>query len=74
MGPSVVLGPITVGELVDGAGRRPSWLPGPASCGGCQLAGGRAGSQCDWLWELRGPRAGAGPLGVGSGPRSFFFL
>lgn len=32
--PSVVTGLTTVCMLVGGVGPQPSWLPGPASCGG----------------------------------------
>ena len=40
MGPSVVTGLTALSTLVGRAGLQPSWLPGPALCGGCWPMGG----------------------------------
>ena len=56
MGSSIVVEQTTVGTVVDWVGPQPSWLPGSASCHGCQSAHG-------WAWvlgqlavQLEGPR------------------
>lgn len=39
VGPFLVAGTKTVGTLMGGAGPQPSWLTGPALCGGCWPTG-----------------------------------
>ena len=64
----VVAGMNSVGALVGRANPQPSWLPGPASCGGCQTTGGLGMSLHGWLCGLRAARPGAAYWLMGNPP------
>ena len=60
--PSVVARLTAMGILVGGTGPQPSWLKGPASCGGCRPTGGNSRFS---MWLAAWPRSGEHRVAAG---------